>query len=184
MDESHRVVNSTDIGFNGLKNGMGGSKIINVSINNTIPNGEYNGRIFFVSNYTTSIPFKIATEPLLIDALLWVLVGILISVISWEVINHLTTIHIRAISKDYIESNKELGHKLARYEKRWAGVGLARQTIYIIGSAGFAMSVGIVSLFANDFVTGQRAIDFIDIIAFIGIGMGIGSIKEFVDRAS
>ena len=49
---------------------------------------------------------------------------------------------------------------------------------------GFGMSVGFIALFTNDFVNGHLVIDLVDITVFIGIGMGIGSLKDFIDRAS
>jgi len=44
--------------------------------------------------------------------------------------------------------------------------GLDRQRIYIIGSVGVAMSVGIISLFTNDYIIGQRFIGAIQIIVY------------------
>jgi|RhiMethySRZTD1v2_1073278.scaffolds.fasta_scaffold200077_2 hypothetical protein len=187
MDQSHQVVKSSDITFNNkseflLNNIQNEPVVIDVSINN-IQLGESSGRIIFTGNHITSVPIKITTEPLVVRALLWVLIGVLISVIIWELINQLTTKHYRDIYKGDIESYKELHHKVLRHEKRWTGNGWKRQTLYIIGSAGFAMSVGIISLFNNDYVTGQRVIDPNEIIVLIGIGLGTGSIKEFVDRS-
>jgi hypothetical protein len=194
MDESHLAIRSTEIKFNNkkselqLNNLTGEPKIVNVSIEN-IPPGEYSGALIFSGNPIASVPIKVATEPLIIRALLWVLVGILLSVILWELIHYLTYQqheHTYKQQKQEIDSNKELHAKYLKHKwwhhYRWSRTGLTRQSIYIIGSAGFAMSIGIISLFTNDFVTGQRVIDPIEIVVLIGIGLGTGSVKEFVDR--
>jgi hypothetical protein len=207
MDESHLAIKSADITFgrnltfplNVIK---GEPKVINVSIKNIQP-GEYSGAIIFKGNTTVSVPIKVATEPLIINAFLWVLIGILLSVILWELINYLTFQQHHDTYKKHTQAkhtqlkntqeqelkqklNDELYIKIRKHtlwhRNRWHGAGLKKQTIYIIGSAGFAMSVGVISLFTNDFVTGQLVIGPVEIVVLIGIGLGAGSLKEFVDR--
>lgn len=210
VDESHLAINSANITFDGkseilLKELKHEPKVIDVSIDNISP-GEYTGRIIFTGNDTTTVPIKVTTEPLVVSALLWVLIGILISVISWEVINHLTVRYyddsetrltrkinkteVTQSNKQQLEDNKKMlevvksnKHKQqVKHNYRWSGSGWPRQAIYIIGSAGFAMSVGVISLLTNDYVTGQRTIEPVEIMVLIGIGLGIGSLKEFVDK--
>jgi hypothetical protein len=165
MDESHLAIKSAKITFNGkpsillkeLKNEL---KVIDVSIDK-IPPGEYTGRIIIAGNDTTSVPIKVTTEPMLVSALLWVLLGILISVISWELINYLTTKNYDEMKDDVkkdeklsVESKKRLIEVIKsrkhrhtmKHNSRWSGSGWQKQVIYIIGAAGFAMSVGIIYL--------------------------------------
>lgn len=201
MDESHLAIKSADITINGkssilLKELKNEPKVIYVSIGNILP-GEYTGRIIITGNDTTSVPIKVTTDPMVVSALLWVLLGILISVILWELINYLTTKNYDEMEDD-VKKDKKLGveskmrlietiksskHRhTMKHNSRWSGSGWRKQAIYITGSAGFAMSVGIISLFTNDYVTGQRIIELIEIIVLIGLGMGVGSLKEFVDK--
>lgn len=202
IDESHVAIKSADITFNGstefpLNVSKGEPKVVNVSIKNIQP-GEYSGAIIFSGNSTVSVPIKVATEPLIINAFLWVLLGILLSVILWELINYLTYQQHKNIynqkkqelklgrEQEPIQKCKELDAKMQKHtlwhQHRWSPAGLTKQTIYIIGSAGFALSIGVISLFTNDYVTGQLVIDPIEIVVLIGIGLGAGSFKEFVNR--
>jgi hypothetical protein len=60
--------------------------------------------------------------------------------------------------------------------------GKARIAIIDIGSAGFGMAVTFLALFNNPFVTNLQVIDSIEIWTLFGIGLGIGSLKEIVDK--
>lgn len=50
------------------------------------------------------------------------------------------------------------------------------------GSAMFGISLGIFGLLSNDFVLGLRIIGLFEITVLFGLGLGIGSLKEFVDK--
>lgn len=74
--------------------------------------------------------------------------------------------------------------KEEEYKKRYSMSGAPRQSILNIGSAFFGILVGLLALVNNDYVTGLRVIDFNAIVVLFGLGLGIGSLKEFVGKAS
>ena len=49
-------------------------------------------------------------------------------------------------------------------------------------SAGFGIAVTLIGVLNNALVTELQAIGSIEILTLIGIGLGVGSLKEIVDR--
>lgn len=50
------------------------------------------------------------------------------------------------------------------------------------GSAMFGISLGIFGLLSNEFIMGLRNIGLFETTVLFGLGLGIGSLKEFVDK--
>jgi hypothetical protein len=50
------------------------------------------------------------------------------------------------------------------------------------GSAILGISISIFGLLSNDFVLGLRTIGPFEVTVLFGLGLGIGSLKEFVDK--
>jgi hypothetical protein len=119
-------------------------------------------------NTNSSIPIIVATEPLIGRAIGWVLIGLLISIIFWEIINSLSQM-TRKSQREVLEQRAEAIHSLKtvgrdieyqanlqaaaiirvkeeEYKKRYSMSGAPRQSILNIGSAFFGILVGLLAL--------------------------------------
>jgi hypothetical protein len=84
----------------------------------------------------------------------------------------------------YLQAAAIISVKEQEYNKRYSKTGAPRQLILNVGSAFFGTLVGLLALLNNDYINGLRVIDFNATVVLLGIGLGIGSLKEFVDKAS
>lgn len=90
----------------------------------------------------------------------------------------------RAASEVYNQQAATMAEKVESYNIR----NLHRRTTYgkiiitEIGSALFGISVAVFGLLTNDYVLGLRYIGPIELVVLIGLGLGIGSLKEIVDK--
>ncbi len=180
---------------------------VKISIDKIQEGGQYQGSMIITTkNTNSSIPIIVATEPLLSRAIGWVLIGVLISLVLWEIINGLSqrtresqreALKQSAASLKNVDSTTReleyqanlqaaaiIGVKIEEYKKRYSKSGAPRQLILNVGSAFFGILVGLLALVNNDYVTGLRVIDFNAIMVLFGLGLGIGSLKEFVGKAS
>jgi hypothetical protein len=58
----------------------------------------------------------------------------------------------------------------------------ARIGVIELASAGIGITIALIAMINNDFLNGLRVINVIDAVILIGIGLGIGSLKEFIDK--
>jgi hypothetical protein len=91
-------------------------------------------------------------------------------------------------SRIAMETNRQAaaisGQKVDMYKAR----NLHRSTTYgkiiatELGSAVFGITLALFGLLTNDHIMGLRSIDTIEFAVLFGLGLGIGSLKEFVDK--
>ncbi len=95
---------------------------------------------------------------------------------------------IESLHRVSLESNKQAAtsklQQVDNYKARsrrvaslWFKIAIAE-----FGSAFFGFSLGVFGLFTNDYILGLRDIQGLEILVLFGFGLGIGSLKEFVDR--
>lgn len=148
----------------------------------TLQPGVYEGWIFVKDKNTSTIPITIATQPKVNSALLWVVIGILTSIIFWEIINYIAQVKnsqknggtpqvVRARISEYVDT-------------RLASKNFVKIATIDAGTIGFGIAVGFLALLTQGYVTAIRIIQPIDIAALIGLGLGIGSLREFVNKNS
>jgi hypothetical protein len=73
------------------------------------------------------------------------------------------------------------GVKETKLKKRYL-VDTAKIATLDIATIGFGIAIGLIGLLNNNYVTGIIDISSYDVAILIGIGLGIGSLKEFVDK--
>jgi hypothetical protein len=125
-------------------------------------------------------------------ALVWVVIGILTSIIFWEIVKYLA--QVKKTDDDYPnvqgptgyqDRSKHRSQKLSKYvEQRFASKTAPRITIIDVGTIGFGIAVGFLALLSQGYVTGIRVINPLNIFALVGLGLGIGSLRELVDKAA
>jgi cbb3-type cytochrome oxidase subunit 3 len=95
---------------------------------------------------------------------------------------------METISRVAADTSKQAATEKAQKVENYNSRSLNRGTTYgkiIItefGAASFGISVAIFGLLTNDYVLGLRNIGTLEVAALIGLGLGIGSLKEFVDN--
>jgi hypothetical protein len=99
----------------------------------------------------------------------------------------------RAVAKVYQEAQDQIRMNIVTaanarsdikkaQERLATSKGKARVAIIDIGSAGFGIALAFLALFNDAFVTNLQVIDSIEIWTLFGIGLGVGSLKEIVDK--
>jgi hypothetical protein len=136
---------------------------------------------------TTSIPISFSTPPMISAALLWIVVGILTSIVFWEIIKYLNNVIRIQIGNGLnyeptAQANITL--KVQAYNKRLSGrKGKARVAIINFATALFGLSVAFITLIiTNAAWTNLLTIDIYDKLVLIGLGLGVQSAKELVDK--
>lgn len=250
--------------------GFPGVSKIELSIDgNDVKRGIFEAAVVVKANQISSIPIRLATEPLIVQAIIISGTGILVSIIFWEFIKYfkknndeqarrslvnnardarkkanLNLSRYQSLRIDLLEMDEKLynlhteilgtknlmrARKQGEYnllaEKRDHFEKLAQKTkimgslntmfaevnseaavrksqqienyksrslrphslwakiiITEFGSAIFGISLGIFGLLSNDFVLGLRTVGPFEIFVLFGLGLGIGSLKEFVDK--
>lgn len=165
----------------------------------------------------TSIPLTLSTDVVTTYAVIWILVGVFLSLIFWEfiklkrrtrstqrvatlkrdsqlLIQNIQPTLAQANTQEFVANIEPLVQNIVErirlerakeyLENRYTRVGGARTALLDILSVLFGMVIGFIGLLNNDFVTSIRVINPTVILVLISIGLGIGSIKELVDKPS
>lgn len=188
--------------------------------------GSYNGWIFVSGKDNMPIPVTITTEPKIVQALLWVVIGILGSIFFWELINYInqikkaqtetqTTIQNEPSKMDDIlketKTTKEavmdfmqnasgnlanVNHKsIKQYldketrkrleihiNRNLASKAFVKVSIIDLGTILFGIAVSFLALLSQGYVTTLRVIGPLEILALVGLGLGIGSLREILNK--
>lgn len=168
---------------------------IGISIPSNKEMGDFQGWLMLsLGEELISIPLKASTDPLFLIAVLWVSVGALVTIGTWE----LGRFFDRRQTKEELNSlTKELSvaaqvndpkflaiqNKKTRYDLRLTN---SRQAIKFafVDTFSFVFGIGLfyIGLLDNSFVTGLQTISEFDIYSLIGIGIGIGSLAGFINK--
>jgi hypothetical protein len=180
------------------------------SVDVSVPNlqsGKYYGWLYLTNGSTFTIPIIVFTEPKVIQAVILVVIGVLLSIIFWEIFfyidnkfNQITGYRLqnmpvanlrsragfRNLSDNQITAKQGaiVQRKLERVRKihsRYTENAVKIGT-FDVAAVIFGIITGLVGLMSNTYVTSLIEISMIDVITLIGIGLGIGSLKGIVDN--
>ena len=190
-----------------------------IDLHVNIPSGLFQGWIIINGKNPTSIPITVATDPKTAEAVGWIIVGILTSIIIWEVILYFkppkpgaemavdaTSIYKQAAeevsraagSQGQSNTNaaRQARTKLQEItDKQKSAVALYKdQYLYrryprpVVPSSNvwlldlltifFGIAVGLLAVFSQGYVNELRVIGAWDIVALLGLGLGIGSLHS------
>jgi len=203
VHESGDIVDFWKVQFNNsgqliLNGNSNDPQKIEISIIDSKKAGSFQGWfILLIGSDTTSIPISFSTPPMMSAALLWIVVGILLSIVFWEIIKFANNeIRIKALCdigdkqlKDFYyapTAKANIALKVQAYEERLSDTwGKARVAIIDIATALFGLSVAFITLITtNATVTSLLTIDSYDKLVLIGLGLAVQSVKELVDKPS
>jgi hypothetical protein len=165
--------------------------------------------LYLTNGSTFTIPIIVSTEPKVIHAVILVVIGVLLSIIFWEIFvyinkkfnlataNRLKTMDVPALrtrtgfvnlndSQIMAKQAQIVQRKMERVRKVESRYRYTENAIKIVtfdvASVTFGIITGLVGLMSNTYVTSLIEISWIDAITLIGIGLGIGSLKGIVDN--
>jgi hypothetical protein len=187
--------------------------------------GSYDGWVLVRSQKSllSSFPITAETQPLIMIATLWVLVGIFVSLTLWELIKYVkrkeaecnkkkleqkadeyiveaTRLHsmpstrgirvnyfeidrVEALAFETLQESALWGQIAAGFENRWSKwKSFVKILILEFGSISFGIAIGFLGIYNNASVTNMLVIGVQEIAILLGLGLGIGSLKEFVDK--
>jgi hypothetical protein len=263
------VIESKDVNVTRLSNFSGSNMSDSLKYSfrihsNHLSPGSYRGLLVISGKETPAIPISVDTPPDVLRALGWIVVGILVAIVIWEVIKYIKknndellkysliddsgkeletaeynwaksldyaskaqdSIVDLKIFEDHIEDqavlntnrnniinemrlNQQVAESFRRKEaiarisaeskmqsasiraakvqeyriRRSRPLSLAAKIALIeLTSAVIGIVVALIALFNNDYVAGLRVIDIQAAIVLFGLGLGIGSSKEIVDK--
>ena len=191
--------------------------------------GSYESWIFVKGKDIIPIPVTLATEPKTIAALFWVIIGILTSIIFWEIIKYAAQLkkaqtepakieradavkriaNLTGLKEEKVQDvaqngmgiqpdlNTNEGQKLkavqshiakerlkSYLDRKLTSKAFVKVSIIDLGTIIFGMAIGFLALLGQNYVTTMRVIGTIEVLALIGLGLGIGSLREFVNKDS
>ena len=79
--------------------------------------------------------------------------------------------------------DKKTREPLERYlNTKLTSKSFIRVSVIDFGTIGFGIAVGFLALLNQGYVTNIRAIGPIEVLALVGLGLGIGSLREIVKK--
>jgi hypothetical protein len=98
------------------------------------------------------------------------------------------TMILESLNKVFAEVNSEAATRKSQRIENYKSRSLHSRSLWSkiiiteFGSAILGISISIFGLLSNDFVLGLRTIGPFEVTVLFGLGLGIGSLKEFVDK--
>ena len=156
--------------------------------------GLYHGAMF-ITNGGNNAPVEIAADvkPQMSILIMIVIDGIALSIAAWSIIKFFNE-RFKIILKEptmqgfYTAGEPEAGAKplsvteYLKAKKVTRGVVL-KNIILDIGMIAFGMALGLTTLIDNSFITEIHSLGLVEVLILIGIGLGIGSLKEILYRS-
>jgi hypothetical protein len=176
---------------------------IQLSVTDTKP-GLFQGLMMIndsKNTSVTSIPITLASDTVSNYAVIWILVGVFISLIFWEFLrmkkNKSITVWLGLAEnrpeafKDDLQAwndkiiERQNYRRVKDYlDRRYSTLTEAAKITFLdILSVLFGMTVGFIGLLNNDYLTSILIITPESIIIFFGTGLGIGTLKELFDKS-
>jgi len=186
--------------------------------------GSYQGWVLVRTGETLLTSFSITaeTQPLIMVATLWVLIGIFLSLTLWELIKYvkrkeaeckendlqieaqsvtaevtsLRSVRFGPIYTSEVDRLNAIAFKKMQESALWGQVAVGlkerwskwRSLVKIIilqfGSIAFGIAIGFLGIYNNTAVTNLLVIGVQEILILLGLGLGIGSLKELVDKTA
>jgi len=154
-----------------------------------LESGIYHGLIFIVNNTNDDqemIPFTVDIKPKITQPIMLVVDGIVISIALWKLLKYFNGMY-GAIVIDNIKiassSNTRRGFREYLDDRKATNITIFKNGILDIGTIIFGIALGIIALFNDPFVLGVHTLGPLDKIILIGMGLGIGSLKEFITNS-
>jgi hypothetical protein len=173
--------------------------------------GVYQGSILITSGANkTSIPFTFDLKPNLGQVVILVVDGIAISIVLWKIIIYSSKKHLNKSLRLQFNDNSDVQKALkagqlshVQYannpevfnvdkERPWTFqtyVGSAAtpetitsETVQIAGTILFGVGVSVLGLLNNSYITNLHDIGIQEVLVLFGIGLGIGSLKDFTQQ--
>jgi hypothetical protein len=175
---------------------------IQLSVTNSMP-GVFQGLVMINDSKNasvTSIPITLTSDTVTNYAVIWILVGVFSSLFFWELIRikkkKSTTAWLglpenqpAAFTNDpdgrvkHIIERQNYQRIKGYLDKRYSTLTDATKITFLdILSVLFGMAVGFIGLLNYDYLTSIRIITPESMIILFGTGLGIGSIKELLDK--
>jgi hypothetical protein len=155
------------------------------------PLGLYQGTLFITAGANVaSIPITLDVKPNLARPMILVVDGIVISIAFWKLIAYLNAkyddviikaIKVRDGRREIIDERYQaMRDNLTEYV---TGRPIVLQNAILdAGTIFFGIALGIIALPSNEYINNLHSIQSFEALTLIGIGLGIGSLKEFVPK--
>ena len=90
---------------------------------------------------------------------------------------------LNAAAFEKLKESAHWAHIAVALEKRWSKWRSFFKIIILeFGSIAFGIAIGFLGIYNNATVTNLLVIGIQEVIVLLGLGLGIGSLKEFVDK--
>jgi hypothetical protein len=208
--QTGKVINNLTFDGNSIYtlNGLAKSptRINNVGVDN-IQSGLYYGFLYLADGNLVTIPITVSTEGKVAQVITLVVIGVLTSILFWEIFfifnpivskktlagldnkitdlrnkakNNLITAQETTRLNKYIEKADNRRVRIMDINNRYLTRAAKILTIDV-ASVGFGILTGIIGIFSTSVVS-LVEINEVDAFILFGIGLGIGSLKGFVDN--
>jgi len=174
---------------------------IGVSVEN-LNSGHYYGWLYLTNGSSLTIPISISTEPKVIQAMILVVIGVLLSIIFWEIFFYFNKrFHIctrkkilrniglndnydalTIAQKNQDEQVKKKTARIEKVRKRYVEENAIKIASFEVASVVFGIVAGLVGALTDSYVTSSIEITPLIAATLIGTGLGIGSLKGLVDN--
>jgi hypothetical protein len=159
---------------------------VDLTIQNSKKLGKFQGWfMLLIGEEIISVPITGSTDPLTNIALLWVTIGALISIGTWEFANYFDrtrTIELLNQNLDN-ESKNMLTARKIKHDARLANAGqIAKFGFVNFFTIIFGIATAYLALLSNPEVVGLQTISQFDILTLIGLGLGIGGLAGFLNK--
>jgi hypothetical protein len=171
--------------------------------------GVYQGSILITSGANkTSIPFTYDLKPNLAQVVILVVDGIAISIVLWKIIIYSGKKHLNKRLRSEFKNNDAVQAALQAGQlsrEQYANNApvynvndplnfqvyvdnaatpetITSETIQIAGTIVFGVGVSVLGLLNNSYITNLHDIGIQEALVLIGIGLGIGSLKDFTQQ--
>jgi hypothetical protein len=154
---------------------------------NPVKAGLYHGTIFITNEGNqTSVPVTVDVKPQMQVLVIIVIDGIALSIAAWSAIKFLNDrykiTHKGQIIYDSAPQNPLSITQYLEVKKVTRDIVL-KNFILNVGTIAFGIALGLTTLIDNVFITGIHNLGVYEIVILIAIGLGIGSLKEFVYKS-
>jgi hypothetical protein len=159
------------------------AETIKLTIQNDNGLGNFQGWfMLLVGNEIIAVPMTASTDPLYQIALLWVTVGALISIGTWELASFLDANRVEELLKDK-PNNVRLNTRKSKHQAHLGSFLNAIQFTFVnVFTIIFGIAAFYLALLSNPQVMELQTISDLNRLSLIGLGLGIGSLSGFINK--
>ena len=160
---------------------------IPAKVNLTITKGEELGNfqgwfMVLLGKEIIAVPMTASTDPLYKIALLWVTIGALISIGTWELANFLDANRVEELLKKKPNDVRLNARKSKHKAHLRTLLNVIQFTFVNFFTVIFGIAAFYLALLSNPQVMQLQTISDIDKLSLIGLGLGIGSLSGFINK--